>query len=65
MDATLKAIRSLLQAAWYHQEKRLESGYLWMGQPVKKIRKLTDDEIENIEYSAKHYVKLAQTYKKK
>lgn len=38
--------------------KQLESGYLWMGSPVRKIRKLTDEEIESIDYSAKNYVKL-------
>lgn len=38
--------------------KRLETGYLWMGSPVKKIRALTSDEIESIQYSSQHYVKL-------
>lgn len=43
--------------------KHLESGYLWLGQPVKKIRKLTPDELDNLEYSAKHYAYLADSYK--
>jgi len=38
--------------------KHLESGYLWMGSPVRRVRKLTDEEIESIEYSAQHYVQL-------
>lgn len=38
--------------------KHLESGYLWMGSPVRKVRKLTDEEIRSIEYSALNYVKL-------
>jgi len=38
--------------------KHLESGYLWMGSPVKKVRKLTNDELESIGYSAVNYVKL-------
>lgn len=38
--------------------KQLESGYLWMGSPIKKVRLLTDDEIKSIEYSAANYVKL-------
>lgn len=42
--------------------KVLESGYLYLGNPVKKIRKLTTDEINNFEYSAKHYIKLKNTY---
>ncbi len=44
--------------------KHLESGYLWMGSPVRKIRKLTDDEIESIEYSAVNYMKLKNQHQK-
>ena len=40
--------------------KRLESGYLWMGSPAKKVRPLTEKEIAWLSYSASHYVKLAQ-----
>ena len=36
--------------------KELEGGYLWMGRPAKKIRELTDMEIEYLSYSANHYV---------
>ena len=43
--------------------KHLESGYLWMGSPAKKIRKLTDEEIESIEYSAINYSKLKEQHK--
>ncbi|MEE9343878.1 MAG: gamma carbonic anhydrase family protein, partial [Gammaproteobacteria bacterium] len=32
--------------------KQLESGYLWMGSPVVKKRKLTDKEIAYLKYSA-------------
>jgi carbonic anhydrase/acetyltransferase-like protein (isoleucine patch superfamily) len=38
--------------------KKLESGYLWMGSPARKVRKLSDEELESIEYSANNYVKL-------
>lgn len=38
--------------------KVLESGYLWLGTPAKKVRKLTDREIEQISYSANYYVQL-------
>lgn len=38
--------------------KHLESGYLWRGSPVRKVRKLTAEEIQSIEYSALNYVKL-------
>ena len=36
--------------------KKLESGYLYMGSPCKKIRPLKDSEIKFLEYSASHYV---------
>jgi carbonic anhydrase/acetyltransferase-like protein (isoleucine patch superfamily) len=39
-------------------DKHLESGYLWVGSPARKVRKLTADELESIEYSAQHYIKL-------
>ncbi len=42
--------------------KQLESGYLWLGNPIKKIRLLTKDELDNLEYSAKHYIKLRSRY---
>ncbi len=38
--------------------KELEGGYLWMGRPAKKIRELSDEEIEYLSYSARHYVKV-------
>ena len=44
--------------------KRLESGYLWMGSPIRKVRKLSAEELESIEYSALHYVKLKNRHHK-
>ncbi|KTD70959.1 MULTISPECIES: gamma carbonic anhydrase family protein [Legionella] len=38
--------------------KVLESGYLYLGNPAKAVRKLTDQELEMLEYSAQHYVRL-------
>lgn len=43
--------------------KVLQSGYLYYGNPLKQIRKLTEEEIKFLAYSANHYVKLMQTYK--
>ncbi len=43
--------------------KTLESGYLYMGSPAKKARKLTDDEIQSIRESAANYVKYQRTYR--
>lgn len=42
--------------------KRLESGFLYMGNPVKKIRPLTNKELEHLEYSATHYSRLKDKY---
>ncbi len=44
--------------------KRLSSGSLWLGSPVRCVRALTDKERANIEYSAKHYANLAAKYAK-
>lgn len=38
--------------------KRLESGYLYMGSPVKQVRELTEEETESLQYSANHYVEV-------
>ncbi len=39
------------------QNKQLESGYLYFGNPVKQIRPLTEAEREGLKYSANNYVK--------
>ncbi len=45
--------------------KRLESGYLYMGSPVEKKRKLSDEEITSIQEHADNYVKYARAYMQK
>jgi len=42
--------------------KTLQSGYLYTGSPVKRSRLLTDDEKRYLQYSAEHYVRLAQRH---
>lgn len=42
--------------------KVLESGYLYLGRPAKRIRELTAEEIAYFNYSAQHYVQLARSY---
>ena len=42
--------------------KRLRSGHLYLGNPVREIRMLTEKELEHLEYSASHYVKLKNKY---
>jgi carbonic anhydrase/acetyltransferase-like protein (isoleucine patch superfamily) len=42
--------------------KRLESGFLYIGSPVKQMRPLKDSEKSFFTYSANNYVKLKNTY---
>lgn len=42
--------------------KRLQSGFLYLGSPAKKIRPLTDGEIADLKYSATHYRQLKNQY---
>lgn len=39
--------------------KRLESGHLYVGSPVKQARPLSDTERAALKYSAEHYTRLA------
>lgn len=43
--------------------KTLHSGYLYLGNPCKQIRKLKPRELEFLRYSAEHYHRLMQRYK--
>ena len=38
--------------------KVLESGYLWVGTPVRRVRPLKDRELEYLDYVAMNYTKL-------
>ncbi|MEH6548558.1 MAG: gamma carbonic anhydrase family protein [Pseudomonadales bacterium] len=42
--------------------KRLESGWLYLGSPAKKIRQLSEKERQQLSYSAANYVKLKDQY---
>ncbi len=42
--------------------KVLESGFLYLGSPARKVRELTADEIAYFNYSAEHYIKLMRSY---
>ncbi|MBY0444266.1 MAG: gamma carbonic anhydrase family protein, partial [Burkholderiales bacterium] len=43
--------------------RRLESGWLYMGRPAEKKRLLTEAELTNFNYSAAHYVRLMAKYR--
>lgn len=38
--------------------KKLRGGYLYRGNPAVEARPLTQDELDNLHYSAQHYVRL-------
>lgn len=42
--------------------KVLESGYLYVGRPARKVRALTAEEIAHFKYSSAHYVRLKNQY---
>ncbi len=42
--------------------KLLESGFLYVGRPVEKVRPLTASELAYLRYSAEHYVRVKNNY---
>lgn len=42
--------------------KVVRSGELWLGNPARMARKLSDAELEQLRYSAGHYVRLKDMY---
>ena len=42
--------------------KKLESGYLYLGSPVKQVRPLTEAELNYFHYACQNYVKLKNEY---
>lgn len=65
LDGAVLHDRVLLGAGSLVTEgKELEGGYLWLGRPAKKVRPLTEAELEWFAYSARHYVQLKDDYLK-
>ena len=63
LDAAVLQDEVLLGAGSLVTEgKILESGYLYVGRPAKRVRELTAEERGWFAYSAKHYVKLKNDY---
>jgi carbonic anhydrase/acetyltransferase-like protein (isoleucine patch superfamily) len=42
--------------------KVVGEGELWLGNPARMVRKLSDEQIEGIRYSAQHYVRMKDRY---
>jgi carbonic anhydrase/acetyltransferase-like protein (isoleucine patch superfamily) len=63
MDKAIVQKHVLLAAGSLVPEgKVLESGHLYMGSPARKVRALTQQELEHFMYSARHYIKLKNNY---
>lgn len=61
MDGSTIQANTILGARSLVTENQiLESGYLYLGSPAKKIRRLTKKEEEHIQTSATHYCQLAK-----
>lgn len=64
MDGVVIENRVLIGAAsLVPPGKRLEAGYLYLGNPARRVRALNEDELSYFKYSAEHYVKLMQQYR--
>jgi carbonic anhydrase/acetyltransferase-like protein (isoleucine patch superfamily) len=61
--AVLEPLTMLGAGSLVPQGKRLEGGYLWLGQPARRLRPLSEQEKEIMVYNAEHYVKLAQRHR--
>lgn len=63
MDKVVIQPRVLVGAGSLVPEGRvLESGYLYLGAPAKRVRPLTEGELAHFAYSAQHYIRLKNNY---
>jgi len=63
MDKVVIEPRVLVGAGSLVPEGRiLESGYLYLGSPARRVRALTDKELAHFTYSAQHYICLKNNY---
>lgn len=64
LDGAVIQPRSMVAAgALVSPGKVVETGWLWAGVPAKPVRKLTDDELRYLAWSATHYANLADNYR--
>jgi carbonic anhydrase/acetyltransferase-like protein (isoleucine patch superfamily) len=63
MDGVVVEDRVLLGAgSLVPPGKTLQSGYLYLGNPVRRVRPLNDRELGDFDYSARHYMRLKDEY---
>ncbi len=63
-DAVLEDYVMLGAGALVPSGRRLESGYLYVGSPAKRVRELKGSEKQFLEYSYQHYIELKDEYLK-
>jgi carbonic anhydrase/acetyltransferase-like protein (isoleucine patch superfamily) len=64
LDRAVLEPRTLLGAGSLVTPGRvLEGGYLWIGAPARRVRRLTGRELDYLEYVADNYVRLAERYR--
>lgn len=61
-DAVIEDLVMIGAGSLVPPRKRLLSGFLYVGSPVKQVRALTDEEKAFLPYSAEHYVKVAHNH---
>lgn len=65
MDGAVVESNAMVAAgALVTPNKVVKSGELWAGRPAKFMRKVSQEELDYIKWSAPHYVELGQEYKK-
>ena len=63
MDKAIIEPRVLVGAgALVAEGKHLQSGYLYLGSPARKVRPLNEAEIAHFMTSAQHYIRLKNNY---
>jgi carbonic anhydrase/acetyltransferase-like protein (isoleucine patch superfamily) len=63
MDKVVIQPRVLVGAGSLVPEGRvLESGYLYLGFPARRVRQLSEQEMAHFAYSAQHYIRLKNNY---
>lgn len=61
MDGTVVEEETMIAAgSVVPPRKTLDSGFLWIGNPARKMRELTDKEKKYLKYSAEHYMRLKE-----
>ncbi|MBX2833512.1 MAG: gamma carbonic anhydrase family protein [Micavibrio sp.] len=61
-DARVEAEAMVAAGALVTPGKIIPSGELWAGSPARFLRKLSDEEIKFLQFSAERYVKLSREY---